>query len=133
MYCLALKKEFPDLIAGSCHTLHPPAEGARIVFFSLVGFDLVGPEDTTKPIIDYLIPLLRFVDRQKELGLEIPFVFHAGETLDDGTAVDDNLYDAIYFARNQANRSRVRVFRLVAIYLVWVSDLVFRLGIKGSR
>lgn len=72
--CLALKKEFPDLIAG---------------------FDLVGPEDTTKPIIDYLVPLLRFQERQKELNLEIPFIFHAGETLGDGTAADDNLYDAI--------------------------------------
>lgn len=63
--------------------------------FALVGFDLVGPEDTTKPIIDYLVPLLRFKDRQKELGLDIPFIFHAGETLGDGTAADDNLYDAI--------------------------------------
>ena len=61
----------------------------------LVGFDLVGPEDTTKPIIDYLVPLLRFVERQKELGLDIPFIFHAGETLGDGTTADDNLYDAI--------------------------------------
>jgi len=72
--CLALKQEFPDLIAG---------------------FDLVGPEDTTKPIKDYLVPLLRFKDRQKELGLDIPFIFHAGETLGDGTSADDNLYDAI--------------------------------------
>ena len=63
--------------------------------FALVGFDLVGPEDTTKPLIDYLVPLLRFKDRQKELGLDIPFIFHAGETPGDGTAVDDNLYDAI--------------------------------------
>ena len=63
--------------------------------FVLAGFDLVGPEDTTKPLIDYLVPLLRFKDRQKELGLDIPFIFHAGETLGDGTAADDNLYDAI--------------------------------------
>ena len=63
--------------------------------FALVGFDLVGPEDTMKPLIDYLVPLLRFKDRQKELGLDIPFIFHAGETLGDGTAADDNLYDAI--------------------------------------
>ena len=61
----------------------------------MVGFDLVGPEDNTKPIVDYLVPLLRFKDRQKELGVDIPFIFHAGETLGDGTAADDNLYDAI--------------------------------------
>ena len=84
-----------------------PRPGRWFVFFSpdrwkvlefvlaFAGFDLVGPEDTTKPIIDYLVPLLRFKDRQKELGLDIPFIFHAGETLGDGTAADDNLYDAI--------------------------------------
>jgi adenosine deaminase CECR1 len=65
------------------------------LFFAWAGFDLVGPEDVTKPLIDYLVPLLRFLDRQKELGLDIPFIFHAGETLGDGTAADDNLYDAI--------------------------------------
>jgi adenosine deaminase CECR1 len=26
---------------------------------------------------------------------DIPFIFHAGETLGDGTAADMNLYDAI--------------------------------------
>ena len=34
-----------------------------------------------KPLIDYLVPLLRFKDPQKEQGLDIPFIFHAGETL----------------------------------------------------
>ena len=61
----------------------------------MVGFDFLGPEDPKKPLVDYLVPLLRFKDRQKELGVEIPFIFHAGETLGDGTAADDNLYDAI--------------------------------------
>ncbi|EMD40416.1 hypothetical protein CERSUDRAFT_111019 [Gelatoporia subvermispora B] len=72
--CLALKQEFPHLIAG---------------------FDLVGHEDSLRPLIDYIVPLMRFVERQKELGLDIPFIFHAGETLGDGTAADMNLYDAI--------------------------------------
>ena len=30
--CLALKKEFPDLIAGSCHPVPPPTERAQIGF-----------------------------------------------------------------------------------------------------
>ena len=30
-----------------------------------------------------------------EVGLELPFLFHAGETLGDGSAADNNLYDAI--------------------------------------
>lgn len=72
--CLALKQEFPHLIAG---------------------FDLVGHEDSLRPLIDYIEPLTRFVERQKEVGVEIPFIFHAGETLGDGDAPDMNLYDAI--------------------------------------
>ena len=40
-------------------------------------------------------PFKTFLKRQKELGLEIPFIFHAGETLGDGSPADMNLYDAI--------------------------------------
>ncbi|KAI0332618.1 Metallo-dependent hydrolase [Cubamyces sp. BRFM 1775] len=72
--CLALKQEFPHLLAG---------------------FDLVGHEDPLKPLIYYAEPLLKFIERQKELGIHIPFIFHAGETLGDGTAADMNLFDAI--------------------------------------
>ncbi|KAI0695870.1 Metallo-dependent hydrolase [Cerioporus squamosus] len=72
--CLALKQEFPHLICG---------------------FDLVGHEDPLKPLIYYIDPLRRFVQRQKEVGVDIPFIFHAGETLGDGTPADMNLYDAI--------------------------------------
>ncbi|KAJ6502309.1 hypothetical protein C8R45DRAFT_1060609 [Mycena sanguinolenta] len=72
--CIALKQEFPHLIAG---------------------FDLVGPENVLKPLIYYIEPLLRFRQRQKDLGVEIPLILHAGETLGDGTEADVNLYDAI--------------------------------------
>ncbi|KDR73569.1 hypothetical protein GALMADRAFT_251310 [Galerina marginata CBS 339.88] len=72
--CIALKKEFPHLIAG---------------------FDLVGDENVLKPLIYYAETLLRFRERQKEEGVDIPFIFHAGETLGDGTEADVNLYDAI--------------------------------------
>jgi hypothetical protein len=60
-----------------------------------LGFDLVGPENSLKPLIDYLEPLLKFKERQKELNIDIPFIFHAGETLGDGSMADMNLYDAI--------------------------------------
>ena len=59
------------------------------------GFDLVGAEDSLRPLIYYIEPLLRFRERQKEEGVDIPFIFHAGETLGDGTEADLNLYDAI--------------------------------------
>ncbi|KAI0647558.1 Metallo-dependent hydrolase [Trametes meyenii] len=72
--CLALKQEFPALVAG---------------------FDLVGHEDSLRPLIYYAAPLLKFLARQKELGVHVPFIFHAGETIDDGGPADLNLYDAI--------------------------------------
>ncbi|RPD64539.1 Metallo-dependent hydrolase [Lentinus tigrinus ALCF2SS1-7] len=72
--CLALKQEFPHLVAG---------------------FDIVGHEDSLEPLIKYADVFLRFKQRQKELGVGIPFMFHAGETLGDGSAADVNLYDAI--------------------------------------
>lgn len=72
--CLTLKQKYPHIIAG---------------------FDLVGDENVYIPLKDYVEPLLRFKQRQKELGIEIPFLFHAGETLGDGSAADDNLFDAI--------------------------------------
>lgn len=71
---ISLKQEFPDLIAG---------------------FDLVGNENALQPLIYYMEPLLRFQQRTKELNLQIPFIFHAGETLGDGSKADMNLYDAI--------------------------------------
>ncbi|KAI0797575.1 Metallo-dependent hydrolase [Abortiporus biennis] len=72
--CLQLAQEFPHLIAG---------------------FDLVGHEDSLEPLITYVEPFKRFVARQKEFALDIPFILHAGETLGDGSKPDLNLYDAI--------------------------------------
>ena len=56
---------------------------------------MVGGEDELKPLIDYIEPLLQFRELQKAEGVDIPFIFHAGETLGDGTLADMNLYDAI--------------------------------------
>ncbi|CCA69259.1 related to adenosine deaminase [Serendipita indica DSM 11827] len=72
--CLELKKKFPDTLAA---------------------FDLVGPEDKMNPLIYYLEPLLEFSRTCEEQGVDLPFLFHAGETLGDGDSVDQNLYDAI--------------------------------------
>ncbi len=74
---------------------------------SLEGFDLVGPENTLKPIIFYLDSLLRFRERQKEEGVDIPFIFHAGETLGDGTEADLNLYDAILLGTKRIGHGSV--------------------------
>ncbi|KIY43531.1 adenosine deaminase [Fistulina hepatica ATCC 64428] len=74
--CISLKKEFPHLIAGK--------------------FDLVGDENLLNPLIYYAEQLLRFPQMQKDAGVgEIPYIFHAGETLGDGTEADTNLFDAV--------------------------------------
>lgn len=72
--CISLKKKFPEWV---------------------VGFDLVGHEDPLLPLKYYIPELLRFKQRCREEGIEIPFVFHAGETLEDGGDADLNLYDAL--------------------------------------
>lgn len=39
--------------------------------------------------------MLGFQERQKGENVDIPFIFHGGETLGDGTEADNNLYDAV--------------------------------------
>lgn len=72
--CIKIKIEFPDLIAG---------------------YDFVGQEDLGRPLTDLTPELFWFKKRCAEEGVEIPFFFHAGETLGDGDEADQNLYDAI--------------------------------------
>jgi adenosine deaminase CECR1 len=76
--CILLKKEFPDLICG---------------------FDLVGAEDRPNHIGFYADLLVDMQRRCHEATLDIPFMFHAGETLlDTGGGSDpanSNLYDAV--------------------------------------
>ncbi|PRP85858.1 hypothetical protein PROFUN_06132 [Planoprotostelium fungivorum] len=72
--CIRLKLKYPNLICG---------------------FDMVGQEDKGHPLSYFEEELWQFKRKQIESKVEIPFVFHAGETLDDGGPVDHNLYDAI--------------------------------------
>ena len=71
-FSISLKQEFPDLI---------------------VGFDLVGWEDPPagSSLKDYLPELLWFKKYTTESKLDIPFIFHAGETISDGGAADENV------------------------------------------
>jgi len=72
--CIAMKQLFPDLIAG---------------------FDLVGQEDLGQSLVELTPELFWFKKRCMEEGVDIPFYFHAGETLGDGDTVDENLFDAV--------------------------------------
>ncbi|KAF2838162.1 adenosine deaminase [Patellaria atrata CBS 101060] len=78
--CIKLKLKFPDLICG---------------------FDLVGAEDRANHIGFYANELTAFVETCKSLNIEIPFFFHAGETLlDTGGSrhpENSNVFDALLF------------------------------------
>lgn len=60
-----------------------------------VGFDLVGEEAKGQPLKNFVAELLEFQKLCREENLEIPFLFHCGETLDMGTDTDANLVDAL--------------------------------------
>lgn len=66
---------------------------------NLKGFDLVGAEDRPNHIGFYREELVAMQETCKSLGIEIPFMFHAGETLLDtgGSRLleNSNLYEAV--------------------------------------
>lgn len=72
--CLEFKKRWPQWIAG---------------------FDLVGEEAKGKPLYAFLGEFLKFQEDCRAAKLDIPFLFHCGETLDMGNDVDGNLVDAL--------------------------------------
>lgn len=61
----------------------------------LTGFDLVGHEEMGNELRHFVPEFLSFRQKCKSLKLDIPFLFHCGETLDVGDKVDGNLFDAI--------------------------------------
>lgn len=71
-YSITLKQKFPDHFAG---------------------YDLVGQEDPSHPLIYYINALL--YPAQQTPALNLPYFFHAGETDWQGTYSDDNLLDAV--------------------------------------
>jgi adenosine deaminase CECR1 len=72
--CIAFKQKWPEWIAG---------------------FDLVGEEAKGRPLKDFIPEFLQFQQDCAERDLDIPFLFHCGETLDMGTDTDQNLVDAL--------------------------------------
>jgi adenosine deaminase CECR1 len=72
--CIFIKQLYPDLISG---------------------YDLVGQEDAGRPLKDLLPELFWFKKQCAQEGIDIPFFFHAGECLGDGSDTDQNLFDAV--------------------------------------
>ena len=48
-----------------------------------------------KPLREFVPQLLQFQRKCKDAGVEIPFLFHCGETPDIGAETDGNLLDAL--------------------------------------
>ena len=103
--CIKLKLEFPDLICGM--PLAPSPNRSFMVLLryplkkisnTMPGFDLVGAEDRPNSIRFYRDELLAMMATCESLNVQIPFMFHAGETLLDtggsGDPANSNLYDA---------------------------------------
>ncbi|KAK3401964.1 hypothetical protein B0T20DRAFT_389884 [Sordaria brevicollis] len=61
----------------------------------IAGFDLVGEEGAGQPLKAFIKEFLEFKAKCTKAGVEIPFLFHCGETLDVGTDTDGNLVDAL--------------------------------------
>ncbi|POS85395.1 hypothetical protein EPUL_003151, partial [Erysiphe pulchra] len=72
--CISMKIAYPQLISG---------------------YDLVGQEDPGRTLKDLLPELFWFKRQCAQEGIELPFFFHAGECLGDGSETDQNLFDAI--------------------------------------
>lgn len=93
IYCTP--RSFPDhLIKDSldeCLELKRSPEIGHMI----AGFDLVGQESAGRPLKEHVENLLEFQATCKSEGLEIPFLFHCGETLEMGTDTDGNVVDAL--------------------------------------
>ncbi|KAK3381450.1 hypothetical protein B0H63DRAFT_524170 [Podospora didyma] len=61
----------------------------------IAGFDLVGEESMGKPLRAFAPVLLEFKAKCAKEGVDIPFLFHCGETTENGTSTDENLVDAL--------------------------------------
>lgn len=72
--CIDCKLDYPDVIAG---------------------FDFVGQEDAGRSLADLTPLIFWFRKACATEQVNIPFFFHAGETLGSGDEVDHNLFEAI--------------------------------------
>lgn len=96
--------------------------GHGVVINFPTGFDLVGNENELVPLINYIQPLLKFRARQKEEGVDIPFIFHAGETLGDGTEADMNVYDAILLGTKRIGHGCVPSMNMLRLFPPYDDD-----------
>ncbi|KAJ6438902.1 Ent-kaurene oxidase-like protein [Purpureocillium lavendulum] len=102
--CFAFKQRWPEWIAAISRI--PPSSALRNVSQpptdahpppSIAGFDIMGEESKGRPLRAFAREFLAFQRRcaAADPPVRVPFLFHCGETLECGTATDDNLVDAL--------------------------------------
>ncbi|CZT40932.1 related to CECR1 protein [Rhynchosporium secalis] len=91
IYCTprSFKKEQVEASLNECIEL-------KLKFRSLLcGFDLVGHEEMGNELRHFVPEFLAFRKKCDTQNLDLPFLFHCGETLEVGGKVDGNLFDAV--------------------------------------
>jgi len=94
--CLSVKKRVSSPDCG-CVPRFSLSLLSCLMLSSHHRFDLVGPGDLLRPLRYYLEPLHRSMRLQGGAGVEVLFIFCAGEIVGDGTTTtaDATLHDAI--------------------------------------
>lgn len=93
--CFDFKKRWPDWIAGESHNPVWDSVKPCAPYSHSIGFDLVGEEGRGRPLVQFVPELLKFRAKCVEANVDIPFLFHCGETLEMGTETDSNILDAL--------------------------------------
>ncbi|KAG4428746.1 hypothetical protein IFR05_015771 [Cadophora sp. M221] len=91
IYCTprSFKKEQVEASLNECIDL-------KLKFRHLLcGFDLVGHEEMGNELRHFIPEFLSFRNKCDAQKLDLPFLFHCGETLEVGDKVDGNLFDAV--------------------------------------
>ncbi|PBP27935.1 adenosine/AMP deaminase [Diplocarpon rosae] len=90
IYCTprSFKNELVEASLDECIDL-------KLRYKDLIWFDLVGHEEMGNELRHFVPEFLAFREKCEAQQLDIPFLFHCGETLEVGDKADGNLFDAV--------------------------------------
>ncbi|KAL2845640.1 hypothetical protein BJY01DRAFT_214016 [Aspergillus pseudoustus] len=109
--CILTKQKFPGLICG---------------------FDLFGIESQERSLSDLLPILFWFRGRCADEGLDIPFMFHAGQTLGDGDQTDDNLFDAVLLGSRRISQPLSLYKHPLLIEVIKTKNILLEYSLRSS-
>ncbi|KAG6439399.1 hypothetical protein O3G_MSEX000739 [Manduca sexta] len=133
------KKDYPDFIGAKL--IYAPARNVNQTTLDaylqlardikadmpdlLVGFDLVGEEDTGNPLIE-------FVKQLRAASTEFDYFFHAGETDWFGTTTDENLIDAILLGAKRIGHAYALIKHPILMKEVYERDIGLEVNIISN-